>query len=142
MHLAKECTAIDMQTHTQLQFRCTLTLPCCDVLKFLPYWLSRQLSEWLSLLLLQLAQRDDPVEETRLEDQNVHHGAENSPDSDKFDKGHIAPEPGMQTQGGADGDKQQDKVDVEYSMMQPVYSLEYTESIKPKHIPAEKVLHL
>ena len=72
----------------------------------------------------------------------MHHGAENSPDSEKFDKGHIAPEPGMQTQGGADGDKQQDKVDVEYSMMQPVYSLEYTESIKPKHIPAEKVLHL
>lgn len=68
----------------------------------------------------------------------MHHGAENSPDSEKFDKGHIAPEPGMQTQGSADGDKQQDKVDVEYSMMQPVYSLEYTESIKPKHIPADK----
>ena len=48
----------------------------------------------------------------------------------------------MQTQVGADGEKPQNEVDVEFSLMQPVYSLEYTESIKPKHIPADKVLPL
>lgn len=43
----------------------------------------------------------------------------------------------MQTMA-ADGEQQQNEVDVEFSLMQPVYSHEYTESVKPKHIVPEK----
>ncbi len=91
-----------------------------------------------NLMSMQLAQRDDPVEETKLEDENVGQGAANTSDSKSFDKGHIAPEPGMLTTA-ADGEQQQNEVDVEFSLMQPVYSSEYTESVKPKHIVPEKV---
>ncbi|DBB18396.1 TPA: hypothetical protein ACH3X3_000047 [Trebouxia sp. C0006] len=84
-----------------------------------------------------LAQRDDPVEETKLEDEHVGQGAASTSDSKSFEKGHIAPEPGMQTMA-ADGEQQQNEVDVEFSLMQPVYSAEYTESVKPKHIVPEK----
>ncbi len=87
---------------------------------------------------LQLAQRDDPVEETKLEDEHVGQGAASTSDSKSFEKGHVAPEPGMQTMA-ADGEQQQNEVDVEFSLMQPVYSAEYTESVKPKHIVPEKV---
>ena len=88
--------------------------------------------------MLQLAQRDDPVEETHLEDEQVGQGAASTSDSKSFEKGQIAPEPGMQTMA-ADGEQQQNEVDVEFSLMQPVYSREYTESVKPKHLVPEKV---
>ena len=86
---------------------------------------------------VQLAQRDEPVEEERLQDEHVDQKAAKSHDSETFDKGNIAPDPSMQSDKMPDP-KKQEHGDAEYWLMQPVYSKEYTESVKPRHIPAEK----
>lgn len=85
-----------------------------------------------------LAQQDEPVEEERLQDEHVDQKAAKSRDADTFDKGNIAPDPSMQSDKMPDP-KKQEHGDAEYWLMQPVYSKEYTESVKPRHIPAEKV---
>ena len=89
------------------------------------------------LAVVQLAQRDEPVEEERLQDEHVDRQAAKSSDSKEFDKGNIAPDPSMQSDE-MPNPKKQEHGDAEYWLMQPVYSKEYTESVKPKHIPAEK----
>lgn len=85
---------------------------------------------------MQLAQKDDPVPEGKLEDKHLNQAAVTNPDK-TYDKGHIAPHPGLQVQGSTDP-KQQEK-DLHYWLMQPVYTQEYTESVKPRHIPSESV---
>ena len=87
---------------------------------------------------VQLAQRDEPVEEERLQDEHVDQKAAKSRDADTFDKGNIAPDPSMQSDKMPDS-KKQEHCDAEYLLMQPVYSKEYTESVKPRHISAEKL---
>ncbi len=86
---------------------------------------------------MQLAQREDPVPEGDLNDKRVDQGAADSSNEKTFDKGHIAPEPGMKTKP-TDGEEQ-NEVEAEYALMQPVYSREYTESVEPRHIPADNV---
>ena len=90
----------------------------------------------LLILLTQLAQKDDPVPEGNLEDKHLNQAAARSLDK-TYDKGHIAPHPGLQLQGSADPEDQ--KKDANYWLMQPVYSHEYTESVRPRHIPTDTV---
>lgn len=90
---------------------------------------------------MQLAQRDEPVQEEHVQDEKMDQDAAKSRDSREFDKGRIAPDPGMQADAMPDP-KKQEHGDAEYWLMQPVYSKEYTESVKPRHIPAEKVSQL
>lgn len=87
---------------------------------------------------MQLAQRDDPVQEEKLEDEHIEQGAAKSSDKKSFDKGNIAPAPGGQPSEMPDP-KKQEHGDAEYWLMQPVYSKEYTENVKPRHIQPEKV---
>lgn len=85
-----------------------------------------------------MAQRDDPVKEETLEEQHIDQGAAKSSDPQSFDKGRIAPDPGHQAAAVPDP-KKQEHGDAEYWLMQPVYSKEYTENVKPRHIKPEKV---
>ena len=85
---------------------------------------------------MQLGQKDDPVPEGNLEDKHLNQAAAGDPDK-TYDKGHIAPHRGPQVQGSTDPKQQQE--DAKYWLMQPVYSHEYTESVKPRHIPTETV---
>ncbi|KAL3152979.1 hypothetical protein ABBQ38_012008 [Trebouxia sp. C0009 RCD-2024] len=83
-----------------------------------------------------LAQQNEPVPEGKLEDKHLNHAAAGDPDK-TYDKGHIAPHRGLQVQGNTDPKQQQE--DAKYWLMQPVYTHEYTESVRPRHIPTETV---
>lgn len=85
---------------------------------------------------MQLAQKDDPVPEGSLHDKNLNQAAARNPEK-TYDKGHIAPHPGLQVQGSTDPKQQEE--DTKYWLMQPVYTHEYTESVKPRHIPTDTV---
>lgn len=85
---------------------------------------------------MQLAQQNEPVPEGKLEDKHLNHAAAGDPDK-TYDKGHIAPHRGLQVQGNTDPKQQQE--DAKYWLMQPVYTHEYTESVRPRHIPTETV---
>lgn len=87
---------------------------------------------------VQLAQREDPVEEKSVDEMQVDQKAANSSDAKTFESGHIAPDPGHQTKDSTDSN-QQNEVDAEWALMQPVYDREYTETVKPIHVPAENV---
>ena len=78
------------------------------------------------------------MQEEKLEDEHIEQGAAKSSDDKSFDKGNIAPAPGGQSSEMPDP-KKQEHGDAEYWLMQPVYSKEYTESVKPRHIQPEKV---
>lgn len=84
----------------------------------------------------QLAQKDDPVPEGNLQDKHLNQAAARNPEK-TYDKGHIAPHPGLQIQGSIDPKQQEE--DAKYWLMQPVYTHEYTESVKPRHIPTDTV---
>lgn len=85
---------------------------------------------------MQLAQKDEPVPEVNLEDKHLKHAAARDPDK-TYDKGHIAPHRGLQASGSIDPKQQQEYAN--YWLMQPVYTHEYTESVKPRHLPTETV---
>ena len=93
------------------------------------------------LVSVQLAQREDPVQEETLDDEQIDHGAARTSDKHSFDKGNIAPAASHQASPADMPDpKKQEHGDAEYWLMQPVYSKEYTENVKPRHIQPEKVL--
>ena len=84
----------------------------------------------------QLAQKDDPVPEGSLEDKHLDQAAARTLGK-TYDEGHIAPHPGLQVQGSSDPKQQEE--DAKYWLMQPVYTHEYTESVKPRHLPTNTV---
>ena len=90
----------------------------------------------VSVDCLQLASSAVKSTEGNLSDKKLDQAAARNPDK-TYDKGHIAPHPGLQLQGDADPQQQEDKA--RYWLMQPVYSQGYTESVKPRHIPTNTV---
>lgn len=90
----------------------------------------------MSVCFTQLAQKDDPVPERNLEDKHLDQAAARTPGK-TYDEGHIAPHPGLQVQSSLDPKQQEE--DAKYWLMQPVYTHEYTESVKPQHLPANTV---
>ena len=86
---------------------------------------------------MQLAgKNDEPVPKGKLEDKGLSHEAAHQPNK-TYDQGHIAPHKGLQMHGSPD--PKQQLADAKYWLMQPVYSHEYTESVKPRHISADTV---
>ena len=87
---------------------------------------------------MQLAQREEPVEEADLGDHKISEKAAGEAPDKTFDQGGIAPTPGLQKDGEAE--EKQDKEGSTYTWFsQPVYSAEYLASVKPRHLPPETV---
>ena len=87
-------------------------------------------------MCLQSAQANDPVPEGDLQDKHLDQAASTDP-AKTYDQGHIAPHKGLLHQGSQDAKQQE--ADAKYWLMQPVYTHEYAESVKPRHIPAVQV---
>ena len=89
-------------------------------------------------MCVQLAQREEPVEEADLGDHKISEKAAGEAPDKTFDQGGIAPTPGLQKDREAE--EKEDKGQNTYTWFsQPVYSAEYLASVKPRHLPPETV---